>query len=66
MPQPTRCKAYLVERDVAVGTDTAQEEVDTAHSADLVLVLLALGVQVLGVSVQQMRVLRAAQESAPL
>ena len=49
--------AGLVEGDVAVGTDAADEELHAARRLDLLLVLGALLLQVGGVAVQQVGVL---------
>ena len=46
--------AGLVEGDMAVRTDAAHEQVDAAGSEDGLLVVLALGLQVLGIAVEDM------------
>ena len=48
--------ARLVECDVPVLTDTAEEEVDATHSLDLGLVLDALGFQIWRVAVQNVHI----------
>lgn len=55
-------RARLVERDVAVGADAAEEELDAAVGLDLALVLLALLLQILRIAIQQMHVLASNAE----
>ena len=50
-------RARLVEGDVAVGADASDEEVDASCLLDHLLIVLALGLQVGGVAVEDMDVL---------
>ena len=49
--------AWLVEGDVAVGTDTTHEQVDAACCLNSFLVVLALCFQILGIAIEDMYIL---------
>lgn len=48
--------AWFVEGNVAIGTNAAKEQLDAADTADLVFVALAFGLEVSGISVEDVDV----------